>query len=166
MLEYARESNIQVEPVDINKLIMSGRDIFEQGFKGQNPLLCFDLSPDDPKWMMDRAHLQRALVNLIVNALEAIHNKENGQGGVIKISTSISREKALNIIVTDNGEGIPPEKLSRICDLFYTTKGTNGSGLGLPMVQKFVERMGGKLLIRSKQGVGSSFGMVFPKQED
>lgn len=163
MLEYARENKIQVGLVDINKLIISGRDIFEQGIENQNPELRFDLSPENPIWMMDGAQLQRALVNLVVNALEATQNTKKG---IIKISTSINRLKGLNISVTDNGEGIPPDKLSKICDLFYTTKGTNGSGLGLPMIQKFVECMGGKLSVRSKLGIGSSFGMVFPKLDN
>ena len=159
MLEYARESEIQIELIDINKLILSGRDIFEQGVENKNPELRFDLTPDNPQWMMDGDQLHRALVNLVVNALEATRNQKNG---VIRISTSVDPVKGLSITVTDNGDGIPPDKLCRICDLFYTTKGTSGSGLGLPMVQKFVERMGGKLLVRSKTGVGSSFSMEFP----
>jgi signal transduction histidine kinase len=156
MLEYAKESKTRKALVDINRLIVSGCDIF----KHQYPELRFDLSPENPVWMMDEGKLQRALMNLVVNALEATRQQKNS---FITIKTTINDGRGLTINVTDNGEGIPPDKLPKICDLFFTTKGTNGNGLGLPMVQKFVERMGGKLLVKSKPGIGSSFSMVFPK---
>jgi two-component system NtrC family sensor kinase len=160
MLEYAKENTFQLKDVDINQLILSSRDLFEQGAAGREIELKLTLSPNNPRWVMDEIQLQRALVNLMVNAMDAVGDREKG---IIKISSSINNKQQLVITVSDNGCGMKPEQLDRICDLFYTTKGTSGSGLGIPMVQKFVERMGGKLLVKSKAGVGSSFGMVFPK---
>lgn len=160
MLEYAKENKVELKDVDINQLILSSRDLFEQGAAGREIELKLTLSPDNPRWVMDEVQLQRALVNLMVNALDAVGEREKG---IIKVSSSTKDNQQLVITVSDNGCGMKPEQLDRICDLFYTTKGTNGSGLGIPMVQKFVERMGGKLLVKSKAGVGSSFGMVFPK---
>jgi signal transduction histidine kinase len=159
MLEYAKAEKSQIESVDINKLINKGRVLFGQGMDLGNVEFRFDLSPDNPKWMMDRAQLQRALINLVVNAIDATEEKEKG---IIKISSAVEDGQRLVIAVADNGEGIEAEQLERISDLFFTTKGTKGSGLGLPMVQKFVQRLGGKLVVRSKPNVGSSFSMIFP----
>jgi signal transduction histidine kinase len=162
MLEYAKEESTQLAPVDINEFLLLSREFFDQSVGDRHVAFQFDLTPDAPAWIMDKAQLQRAIINLVVNAIDALQN--NAQG-VIKISSSVEKDQRLIISVTDNGEGMAPEQLTRICDLFYTTKGTQGSGLGLPMVQKFVERLGGKLVVRSKPGVGSSFSMVFPRIE-
>jgi signal transduction histidine kinase len=69
----------------------------------------------------------------------------------------------LNISVEDNGRGIPENDKRRLLDLFFTTKGTTGTGLGLPMVQKFVERSGGQLEFQSEENKGSIFTMIFPR---
>jgi signal transduction histidine kinase len=69
----------------------------------------------------------------------------------------------LRISVEDNGCGIPENDKGRILDLFFTSKGTKGTGLGLPMVQKFVERSGGQLEFQSEENKGSIFTMIFPQ---
>ena len=113
--------------------------------------------------MMDKVQFQRAVLNLVVNAIDAV--KEKGLGRV-QISTNVEENKRLMIKVSDNGTGIPSEHREKIFDLFYTTKGTGGSGLGLPMVKKFVERMDGELIVKSKKDVGSSFKIIFPYKEN
>jgi two-component system NtrC family sensor kinase len=160
MLEYAKEDKLQLKLVNINQLIQLGQGLFTQSVGDRSLEFRFDLAPDNPKWMMDRNQLQRALVNLVVNAIDATQGREKS---IIRISTSVEKDQQLIIAVTDNGVGIPPDQLDKIGGLFYTTKGTAGSGLGLPMVQKFVERLGGKLRVKSKDGVGSCFEMVFPR---
>ena len=70
------------------------------------------------------------------------------------------------VAVQDNGCGIDQDKQLKIMDLFFTTKGTNGSGLGLPMVNKFVRSSGGKLRFESQKGIGTTFKMVFPPMTD
>ena len=124
--------------------------------------MILDLNSGNDKWMMDAKQLQRALLNLVVNAIHAVEDREKGQ---ITISSNMEDQQRLIVSVSDNGQGIDPQKKDKIFELFYTTKGTSGSGLGLPMVQKFVEQMGGTLDVVSEVGRGSTFKMIFPKHQ-
>lgn len=117
-----------------------------------------NLSNANPIWMMDTRQLLRALINVVVNAIDAVAGRKNPR---IEIKTEVL-DNQLVISITDNGCGIAPENQKKIFDIFYTSKGVGGSGLGLPMVIKFVESMGGRLLVKSKPEVGSSFKMIFP----
>jgi len=70
----------------------------------------------------------------------------------------------LKVSISDNGCGIAPDRQEKIFDLFFTTKGSGGSGLGLPMVKKFVEKMGGSLTLQSAPDAGATFIMSFPQK--
>jgi signal transduction histidine kinase len=120
----------------------------------------YTLSQEDPIWAVDGIQLQQAMLNLILNAADALKGKEEGR---ISISTSVANAGNLMISVADNGRGIPEQDKRKVLDLFFTTKGTKGTGLGLPMVQKFVDRSGGQLQFQSEEGKGSVFTMIFPK---
>lgn len=111
---------------------------------------------------MDEIQFQRALLNLVINAADAISDKKRGR---IRISTEVTVNQCLTVSVVDNGCGIPLSKMDKVLDLFFTTKGTKGTGLGLAMVQKFVETTGGKLTFKSKEGIGSKFQMIFLKDQ-
>lgn len=131
---------------------------FTHGYRPYKCELRLSLAAGDPAWAVDAKQFQRALVNLVVNAVDAIGEKP---GGKIRISTAVDANRRLVVSVTDNGCGIPPVKQQRIFDLFFTTKGTNGSGLGLPMVSKSVSASGGRLAVASRPGVGTRFQMIF-----
>jgi signal transduction histidine kinase len=75
----------------------------------------------------------------------------------------VRKDHTLVVSVADNGCGIAKNKKDKVLELFFTTKGSKGTGLGLPMVQKFIEKSGGKLKIQSQEGMGSVFKMIFPK---
>jgi len=122
-------------------------------------------SPDTnlKKWVMDESGLNRALLNLVVNANDAVKEKDSG---VITVSTFIDTQNHLNIGVSDNGCGIEPDRINNVFQLFFTTKGTKGSGLGLPMVQRFVESLGGTITVESKVDEGTTFNLNIPWIED
>jgi len=159
MLAYVGDQELSPTPTDINRVIRANTDFFTQSPENKEVKLYLELSEKDPRWMIDEKQFQRALLNIIVNAVDAIGNKPDGQ---ICITTTVENGRRLVVAVQDNGSGIDPEKKQKIFDLFYTTKGTNGSGLGLPMVNKFIESSGGKLRVESEKGVGTTFKMVFP----
>jgi signal transduction histidine kinase len=160
MLEYAKDQQIQLKPVDVNKLIKGNCDFFNHGLANEQIQTELLLSRSNPKWVMDRDQFQRALLNLLVNAIYAIGP---GKDGKITVTSTVEDEKRLMVGVSDDGCGIAPEKLDKIFELFYTTKGTEGSGLGLPMVKRFMEKMKGELMVQSRIGEGSTFKMIFPK---
>lgn len=160
MLEYAKDYEIKLKPIDINELIKGNCDFFKHSLANEQIQTELRLSPSNPKWVIDKVQFQRALLNLLVNAIYAIGDNEKGK---ITITSTIEDEKQLIVSVSDNGCGIEPEKRNKIFELFYTTKGTDGSGLGLPMVKRFMEKMKGELVLESQVGKGSTFHMIFPK---
>jgi signal transduction histidine kinase len=162
MLAYASEKELSPASSDINLAILANTDYFDRSLKNNGIQLSLALSDENPRCMIDEQQLQDALLNIVVNAVDAIGNQPDGK---IHITTAVEDGKRVVIAVRDNGCGINPVEKQKIFDLFYTTKGTNGSGLGLPMVVKFIEASGGKLLVASEPGVGSTFKMVFPLQK-
>jgi signal transduction histidine kinase len=159
MLGFAREQEMVLQRISVNRIVLAARDAIEQSLASKGIDLQLNLSDADPKWMIDANQFQRALLNLVVNAVDAVKEKADG---IIVLSTALDNE-SLIVSVSDNGCGISQDKLPRIFDLFYTTKGTGGSGLGLPMVKKFVEKMGGTIAIVSEINVGTTVRMTFTK---
>ena len=109
--------------------------------------------------------LRRALHNLILNAAEALVGKDKVVGRMAQIDIRLSlTARGVEIMVKDNGPGIPPETLARIGEPLFTTK-SFGTGLGVAAVRKVMELMEGGLEITSQPGVGSTFTLWFPQQQ-
>jgi signal transduction histidine kinase/pSer/pThr/pTyr-binding forkhead associated (FHA) protein len=159
MLHFTRVHPVKLELIDINSMMLKYRDFFQENLPGKGNKLVMDIDPNLTKWMMDESGLKRALLNLVVNASDAVKEKDNGR---ITLSTFIDAQNHLNIGVSDNGCGIEPDRIHHVFQLFFTTKGTKGSGLGLPMVQRFVESLGGKITVKSKVDEGTTFNLNFP----
>ncbi|WP_419661921.1 GAF sensor signal transduction histidine kinase [Desulfosarcina variabilis str. Montpellier] len=159
MLDYAREQDSSPTPMDINRAIEDNTAAIIPQTQANGIKLVFDLAPDLPSWTIDSKEFQRALINLIVNAIDAIGDQPDGE---IRIRTALEKNMHLVVAVEDNGCGIDADKQPKIFDLFFTTKGTNGSGLGLPMVNKFLRASGGRLVFESQKDIGTTFKMVFP----
>lgn len=118
-------------------------------------------APDLPNVRADAERLGQILRNLLENAIA-----HTGEGGEISMSAS-SGEKSILVIVRDTGEGIPASELPRIFDRFYRadpsrSRGTGGSGLGLPIVRQLVAAHGGEIEIRSEPGRGTSAEFTLP----
>jgi signal transduction histidine kinase/pSer/pThr/pTyr-binding forkhead associated (FHA) protein len=163
MLEYTQNDPVDLKPIDINSIILSECEIFKDDLANEDIELELELAPNLPTWKINKIRLQRAILNLIVNAKDALSGKKSGR---IKILTAMEDSQRLVIRVSDNGCGIYKDKLKKIFELFYTTKGMAGSGLGLSIVQKFVESLGGKISVVSQVDVGSTFSMVFPNNPE
>ena len=163
MLNFTRVHPVKLDLIDINSTVLNYRDFFQENPTSKGNKLVMDLDPNLTKWVMDKSGLKRALLNLVVNANDAVKEKDNG---IITISTFIDAQKHLNIGISDNGCGIEPDRINNVFQLFFTTKGTKGTGLGLPMVQRFVERIGGTITVESKVDEGSTFNLNIPWIED
>jgi signal transduction histidine kinase len=112
---------------------------------------------DPVKALVRGAEVVTALVNLIINAQEAMPP----EGGTITVSTGTSSEGGW-LQVADTGMGMPPEVKEHIFEPFFTTKGEKGTGLGLSMVDTFVRRSGGTISVQSEPGKGTTFTLSFP----
>jgi len=109
-----------------------------------------------PPLLMQRGHLSEILVNLLKNAREAL-----GETGNVFVSADCHRDHSVEISVRDDGSGIPPDKIERIFEAYYTTK-ERGTGLGLAIVKHNVELYGGVVRVESELGKGTEFTLIFP----
>jgi signal transduction histidine kinase len=109
-----------------------------------------------PPLLMQRGHLSEIFINLLRNAREAI----SGAGTVV-ITANCLKDNSTEISVRDTGGGIPPDKLRRIFEAYYTTK-SGGSGMGLAIIRHNTELYGGTVRVKSEVGRGSEFTLTFP----
>jgi len=105
---------------------------------------------------MQRSHFSESVANLLRNAREAV-----GKRGEILVQARCLRDYSVELVVRDNGPGIPPDKLERIFEAYYTTK-ERGTGLGLAIVKHNAELYGGGVRVRSELGKGAEFTLLFP----
>ncbi|MEN6626225.1 MAG: ATP-binding protein [Candidatus Sumerlaeia bacterium] len=152
MLDYSRARQVERRKIDVNHLIDDLGESYADELQKRRIDLRLELDPNVPPLMLDDQGLERSLVNLIVNAMEAVPE----EGGCILLATRMV-EGNLEIHVEDNGSGIAREVMGRLFIPFFTTKGSKGSGLGLPMTKKFVEDMGGRIEVESEEGKGTRF---------
>jgi signal transduction histidine kinase len=115
-----------------------------------------DYGHNFPPLLMQQGHLSEILLNLLQNARETLHDK-----GHIFVTAGCHRDYSVEISVRDDGPGIPPEKMERIFEAYYTTK-EKGTGLGLAIVKHNVELYGGTVRAESELGKGAKFTVIFP----
>jgi PAS domain S-box-containing protein len=161
LLDFSQQHDPELSPTDINAVVERVLVLTDHAFVENNIRLEKRLRPDLPSLMVDRHMIEQVLMNLILNAIQAIKS-----GGEIAIRTRISDDTCA-IDVQDTGCGIPPHLLSRIFDPFFTTKSTGeGTGLGLSVSLGIVERHGGRILVESEVGKGTTFTVCLPLTRD
>ncbi|HUA38958.1 MAG TPA: HAMP domain-containing sensor histidine kinase [Candidatus Sulfopaludibacter sp.] len=156
IMGYAQLTEGRVEKLDVlEELERASTQVFPPAVPtGVHVHREFDRS--FPSLLMQRRHLAEILVNLLTNAREAA-----GKDGNIYITAGHRRDHAVEISVRDDGPGIPPDKIGRIFEAYYTTK-EHGTGLGLAIVKHNVELYGGTVRVESGLGKGAAFTLVFP----
>lgn len=158
MIDYSRDREIFIEEVNLNSLIEDIILYFETILKGKNIKVIKEFDENLETVKVDRHRFERMLSNLIQNSVDAVEENK----GIIKIKTK-SLNHSFQIIVEDNGCGIPEKNLNKIFDIFFTTKGSRGTGFGLAIVQKVVKEHNGKIEVSSKVGEGTTFTITLPK---
>jgi two-component system NtrC family sensor kinase len=117
-----------------------------------------------PSVMADQTQLNRVFTNLIKNAMEAMHGME--EKALLVWARPADEPGFVVVDIVDNGEGIPPDQIDKIWMAFYTTKGDRGgTGLGLPACAQIIGELGGRILVESDVGFGSTFSIVLPVAE-
>jgi signal transduction histidine kinase len=126
----------------------------------------FDAKLDDslPKAWFDYEALHRALLNLVGNAFDAVEGRPKQ---VVSVAVRMNpEENRFEIVVSDNGPGIEPEEIESIFQVFVSTKGSRGTGLGLPVTRKILREHDGDVCAESAPGEGSRFVMWLPVREE
>ena len=157
LLAFSRRQKLEPEAVDVNKLIENMMDFFGHSL-GNNVELSTYFADALPKVHVDPGQLENALMNLAVNARDALKHK-----GKIIFSTQQLAEPFVEIAVKDDGMGIPEDIIDNVFEPFFTTKPVGkGSGLGLSMVYGFVTQSGGTVHITSRPYQGTTISMHLP----
>jgi PAS domain S-box-containing protein len=157
LLDFSQQHEPEFSPADINRIVDQVLVLTTHLFAPNRIRLETELGRDLPSIMVDRHMIEQVLMNLILNAVQAMKN-----GGVLTIRTSVA-EGVCHVEVRDTGSGIPPAVLPRVFDPFFTTKGEGeGTGLGLSVNLGIVERHGGKILVESEVGKGTTFTLCLP----
>src|SRR5262249_25599010 len=155
-LGFAKPAVASKGPVDITRLVEEIIGFILPEAERQAVQLQAHLDQAIPNVEGDYSQLRQALLNLFINALQAMPD-----GGVIEVSASVSAAKKIEIVVKDNGCGIAPENISRLFDPYFTTK-IHGFGLGLAVVERIVQEHGGTVQVASQPGKGTSFTITLP----
>lgn len=161
LLDFARQSPPEKSRVEINDIIQQATRILENQLAERRIKLEKILQPNLPAIMADGNQLQQVLVNLLVNASDAIGDN----GGTITIASEFSSPpdtSYIQIKVSDTGCGIARGNLAKIFEPFFSTKGKKGYGLGLAVVWGIIEKHGGKITVESEAGKGTTFVIHLP----
>jgi PAS domain S-box-containing protein len=167
LLTFARKQRLEPKQVSLNALVVEFSEMLVRTL-GDKVRLQLDLNPNVPPCILDPIHLEMALLNVLINARDAMPD-----GGKVTVATTVLNDvdkieghhlapgSYAMISVIDEGEGMSQEVAARATEPFFTTKGP-GTGLGLAMVHGFVRQSQGRLEIESTPGQGTTISMIFP----
>ena len=128
-------------------------------------LLAVDADPDLAHVVLDAKAIQRCVLNLVSNALDAFPalTEERPDRRVHAVARG-QDDEAFTIAVSDNGVGIPDEAKPQLFDVFFSTKGSNGTGFGLAVTHKIMSEHGGTIGVESEEGRGAAFTPCLPRR--
>ncbi len=161
-LAYSRPAKPQLVRVDLHELIEKALTLCARSGQIAGIKLKTEYHQEIPHLQLDPFLMQQVLVNIVINALQAMDHK-----GELRIKTRLIKSNdgpLAKITITDSGPGIPPEILSKIFKPFFSTK-SQGTGLGLAIAYRIVEQHGGKIYATSTVGVGTSFVIELPVKQ-
>ncbi len=159
MLSYSKDREPLIEEADLNAVVREVLEVVQGRVKENGVRLEHKLEPLPPA-QMDAQGIHHALLNIVSNAIDAVEDRPHPHVGV---ATGMEADGAwVRILVQDNGAGIPAEKLQDIFRPFVSTKGSKGTGLGLPVSRKIMREHGGDILVESRPGKGSRFVLRLP----
>jgi signal transduction histidine kinase len=168
LLAFGRRQVLVPAPVDLNEVARNVGPMLER-LIGEDVALRLELAPDTPTVLADPGQLEQVLVNLVVNARDAMPD-----GGTVTIETADAEPddggvdgRHAVLLVSDTGVGMDEETAARIFEPFFTTKPVgSGTGLGLSTVHGIVEQSGGEISISSEPGSGTTFRVRLPATDE
>jgi signal transduction histidine kinase len=156
-LRFIRPENLKLEIVSVESLVDAILPIVKAESERQRVQLTIDIPANLPDIRADSGMMQQALLNLALNACQAMPN-----GGRLRLAGAAVSGRRVEIVCEDTGLGIPPEHLDKIFNLYFTTK-EGGSGIGLSMVYRTIQLHDGELEVQSTPGHGATFRVFLPQ---
>jgi PAS domain S-box-containing protein len=171
LLAFSRRQPLDPKPTDANRLVVAMEDLLRRTL-GEAITLDIVLAPDACPALCDSHQLENALLNLVINARDAMPDGgrliiETGSVGIdAGVARDIAPGRYLRVTVTDTGFGMPPDVMARAFDPFFTTKPIGqGTGLGLSMIYGFLKQSEGHVRMASEVGRGTTVTMFLPRAE-
>jgi signal transduction histidine kinase len=155
-LKFARPDELKLQPVALGNVVHDVVLTISPEAQRRRVTIRQECPPGLPEINADQGMLMQAVLNLAINALQAMPD-----GGSLKLGCRVASRRRVALSVEDTGVGIPPEDLPRIFDLYFTTK-EKGSGIGLSMVFRIVQLHDGEVEVQSTPG-GTKFTLFFPR---
>jgi signal transduction histidine kinase len=161
--DLLRKRPMEFEALDLNGVAAGVLQLVRNEAARRRVELASELAPDLPAVPGDRVHLEQVLLNLVLNAMEAMGD---AQRPVSRITVRTARVGAeVEVTVTDSGHGVDPSDLPKIFDSFFTTK-KEGMGLGLSIARSILEGHGGRIWAENGQEGGATFHFIIPTERD
>jgi signal transduction histidine kinase len=157
VMGYAQLSEGRVERLDVIEELNHAIDRVFPPAAGYPVEVKKDFPGAFPPLLMQRRHLSESFINVLQNAREAVKST----GGKVQIRARSLEDRSVEVVIEDNGTGIPPDRLEQVFEAYYTTK-EKGTGLGLATVKNNVELYGGRVRVESELGKGARFILSFP----
>ncbi len=155
-----KKTELTKEPLDLNETVREVMVFARSEIEKQRVVLRLELSSDLPHVAGDRIQLQQVLLNLILNAIDAMATVE-GRTRDLVIQTQIGEAREVVVTVRDSGIGLPPESMEHLFTAFHTTK-PGGLGMGLSISRSIVENHSGRLWLTTPEDPGASFHFALP----
>ena len=164
MLTFSKERQPMLKPADLNGTIADVCELLQARAAELNVRLEWRPAADLPPMCFDAEGIHRAALNILGNALDAVEGRE---AGAVRVESGYDPGTSLvRVAIADNGPGIPPELLPQIFNIFESTKGARGTGIGLAVSQKIIREHGGEIRVESREGSGASFTLEWPVIEE
>lgn len=168
-LRFAGRMKLHAQPLEVEGLVTGLADFFEPQAQAQGVALRVQLDPGTPTIRADEALLKQALLNLMLNAVQAMADaradeRDHGGANLLMIRAKraeILGEPAVQIDVIDTGPGVDPAERSKVFEPYFSTK-SGGTGLGLPTTRRIIEEHGGHIEVLSDTGQGTDFRLLLP----
>jgi two-component system NtrC family sensor kinase len=164
MLSFSKDREPALEPADLNETVADVVELMQSRAQELGVALTWEPGADLPPILIDPDGIHRAILNIVTNAIDAAEGVEGARVTVATIADADASN--VRITVTDNGVGIEESDLESIFQVFASTKGARGTGLGLPVSQKIVREHGGKIVVHSQVGQGSRFDVELPMKRN
>jgi PAS domain S-box-containing protein len=174
LLAFSRRQKLNPANLQINELIVGIQNMLTQSL-GDRITVSVKLEPELWFCQADAAQIETTILNIAINARDAMEGEPNQQLAIQTSNRDVSMDQAkdldltpgqyVNVMIVDNGPGIPREILKRVLDPFFTTKGGKGTGLGLCIAHGIARQSGGTLYVESVVGVGTSVHILLPRVE-
>jgi signal transduction histidine kinase len=164
-LNYAGEIRIEPRRIDLNELVAELADFYSPQAQSKSVRLVTALDPSMPGCLADPSSLKQAILNLMINATDAMSKNADGEDRVLNVRTLQLRddegELVCGVRVEDSGPGVKPENSERIFQPYFTTR-KSGAGLGLAITKRLIEEQAGTIELTPSERAGAVFTIALP----